>query len=92
MSEIINELKSNLEIMEGLIREQKFTIGDAHDFLTRYYNFYRKMEDLITSRDKWREKAEYWRNKYLDLQTKEKDYEPTLATKRDDKDEKAKVD
>jgi len=55
-SEIISELDNNLEEMGKLISAQTFTVGDAQLFLRRYFNIRRKMEDLILSRDKWKEK------------------------------------
>lgn len=58
MSEIKEEMKKNLEEMEKLIRSNEFNVGKAYDYLQRYYNIYRKMEDLEKSRDLWRNKFE----------------------------------
>lgn len=55
-SEIILELQKNVGAMEKLISNQKFTVGDAEKFLTRYFNVLRKMEQLVESRDLWKEK------------------------------------
>jgi hypothetical protein len=62
MSEISDELIENLKKMERLIEQQKFTIKDANKFLKRYFNVYRKMEDLEKSRDNWRKKYEKLKN------------------------------
>lgn len=56
-SEILIELEENIKKMEKLISNQKFSVKDAQGFLKRYFNIYRKMEDLSISRDKWRLKA-----------------------------------
>ena len=53
-SEIIKELEENVIKMELLILKQKFCVGDAEDFLGRYFNILRKMEDLEKSRDNWK--------------------------------------
>ncbi len=55
-SEILEEVKENMYKIEKLIARQKFSVGDAHTFLARYYNFYRKIEQLEISRDKWKAK------------------------------------
>lgn len=54
VSEIQTELENNYKQMVKLMGEQKFTVADAENFLARYYNIVRKMEDLETSRDLWR--------------------------------------
>lgn len=54
MNEILSEMNDNLREMEKLINSQNFRIEDAHKFLLRYYNIYRKMEELEKSRDKWK--------------------------------------
>jgi DNA polymerase IIIc chi subunit len=59
-SEIEDELTENVKKIEVLIDKQKFTVGDAHAFLARYFNFIRKIQDLEESRDKWKKK-------YMDL-------------------------
>ena len=59
-SEILQELEDNVREIEVLISKQKFTVADARKFLERYYNIYRKMEQLVISRDKWK-------NKYIKL-------------------------
>jgi len=48
-SEILQELEDNVEQMEMIISEQKFTVDDAQRYLKRYYNIVRKMEDLEKS-------------------------------------------
>ena len=53
-SEILQELEKNIKKMELLISNQKFSVGDAQKFLSRYFNICRKMEDLEKSRDNWR--------------------------------------
>lgn len=53
---ILDELDFNLKEMEDLIRSQKFNVVDAHKYLSRYYNVYRSLEDLIKSRDNWKKK------------------------------------
>ena len=58
MSEIKKEMVENLKHMEELIRANKFTVGLAHDFMTRYYNIYRRIEQLEKSRDRWRLECE----------------------------------
>ncbi len=63
-SEIEQELEENIKKMEVLIDRQKFTVGDAHTFLARYFNFLRKMQQLEKSKD-------MWKKKYLDLKAKE---------------------
>ena len=55
-SEILQELEDNIGKMEVLISKQKFTVGDAQKFLHRYFNIYRKMEQLTKSRDNWKAK------------------------------------
>ena len=50
-SEIQTELEENIRQMNGLIKNQLFSVGDAEKFLSRYYNIVRKMEDLESSRD-----------------------------------------
>lgn len=55
-SEILEELKENLFEMEKLMDKQLFTIKDAKKYLERYFNIYRKMEDLIASRNNWKKK------------------------------------
>jgi len=57
-SDILIELDENLAEIQKLISQQNFRVGDAELYLERYYNFRRKMEDLIISRDKWKAKAE----------------------------------
>lgn len=61
-SEILIELEENCVEMEKLIRQQKFNIVDAQKFLMRYHNIYRKMEQLIESRDLWKKKYEDLKN------------------------------
>ena len=56
-SEILLELQDNIVEMEKLISKQKFTVEDANKFLAKYFNIYRKMEQLVESRDKWKEKC-----------------------------------
>ena len=56
VSEIQKELEENVAKMRELMQNQKFTTGDAEKFLARYFNIARKMEDLETSRDLWRDK------------------------------------
>jgi len=55
-SAILIELDENLKEMEKLISAQNFRVGDAELFLERYFNIRRKMEQLVISRDKWKEK------------------------------------
>jgi len=55
-SEILRELEDNLKKMEKLIEKQLINVGDAQKFLKRYFNIYRKMEELIISRDNWKSK------------------------------------
>ena len=55
-SEILQELEDNVGKMEVLISKQKFTVSDAQKFLYRYFNIYRKMEQLTKSRDNWKAK------------------------------------
>ncbi len=55
-SEILQELEDNVKAMEGLISKQNFAVADANKFLKRYYNIYRRMEQLIESRDNWKSK------------------------------------
>ena len=55
-SEIQQDLEENYKIMKILIDKQEFTIGAANDFLERYFNIIRKMEDLEASRDNWKKK------------------------------------
>ena len=45
------ELEENVAEMKDLVFKQRFSVGDAEQFLSRYFNIYRKMEDLIESRD-----------------------------------------
>ncbi len=56
MNEILKELQTNVEEMEILISNQKFSVADAQRFLKRYFNIYRKMEQLEESRDNWKKK------------------------------------
>ena len=56
-SEIQKELENNVKEMDKLISKQKFKVGDAQKFLERYFNIVRKMEDLESSRDNWRNKC-----------------------------------
>lgn len=65
-SEILIELEENINQMGILISEQKFKVADAQHFLKRYFNIYRKMEQLIISRDNWKKK-------YQDFKKKNKD-------------------
>ena len=55
-SEILEELQENLKQMGDLIAKQKFTVGDGIAFNKRYFNYFRKMEDLEKSRDNWKKK------------------------------------
>ncbi len=55
-SEILQELEDNVGKMEVLISKQKFTVSEAQKFLCRYFNIYRKMEQLVKSRDNWKSK------------------------------------
>jgi len=74
-SEILIEVENNLKKMERLIEKQLFTIEDAKKFLTRYFNVYRKIEDLIISRDNWK-------NKYMVLKNeKDEDEHKKVKTK-----------
>ena len=59
-SEIQKELEENIFQMKILMGKQQFTVEDAEKYLARYYNIVRKMEDLETSRD-------LWKNKYRDF-------------------------
>ena len=56
-NEIIEEVQRNMDEMDNLIKEQKFTIKDAEKYKERYLNILRSMEDLETSRDKWKKRA-----------------------------------
>jgi len=60
VSEIQKELEENYEQMSILVGKQQFTVADAEHFMKRYHNIIRKMEDLETSRD-------LWKNKYRDF-------------------------
>lgn len=57
-SEILIEMLENTDEIRRLIKSQKFNIGDAMKLSDRYFNIYRKMEQLIISRDKWKAKYE----------------------------------
>jgi len=59
-SEIIKEMEENIKKIESLISKQMFSVKDAQHLLTRYFNIYRKMEQLEKSRDNWK-------SKYLEL-------------------------
>ena len=87
VSEILQELEDNANQMRNLIDLQKFSVGDAGKFLSRYFNIVRKMEDLETSNDslrlrlknvdeKWKlrvEKADLvWRERHDKLKVKHK--------------------
>jgi len=61
-SDILIELEENVGKMEDLIRKQKFNVIDAQKFLMRYLNIYRKMEQLIISRDLWKKKYQELKN------------------------------
>lgn len=61
-SEILQELEENVSQMRVLMGNQKFTTADAEKYLERYYNIVRKMEDLETSRDLWRDKFKEVKN------------------------------
>ena len=65
VSEIQKEMEKNYEEMNILIGKQVFTVEDAQKFMERYHNIIRKMEDLETSRDLWKEK---YRDFLIDLQ------------------------
>ena len=56
MSEILEELKKNHEEMLKIVNTQTFRVKDSHRFLKRYENIWRKMEQLMKSRDNWRDK------------------------------------
>jgi len=63
-SDILIELEENIQEMQKLISQQLFRVGDAMLFLERYYNITRKMEQLIISRNLWKEKYEKIKQKY----------------------------
>ena len=56
-SDIKSEMKENIIEMEKLIEKQKFSVKDANKFLDRYFNIFRRMEQLEASRDKWKAKC-----------------------------------
>ena len=62
--EILQELEENVGKIEALISKQIFKVEDAERLLTRYFNIYRSMEDLIKSRDSWKKK-------YIELKQKQ---------------------
>jgi len=53
---IIEELIENAKIMRELIEKQIFNVEDAEQFMKRYINIERSMEDLERSRDSWKKK------------------------------------
>lgn len=55
-TEIMQELEENIKKLEELIENQRFRIGDAHNFLKRIINIYRSMENMEKSRDTWKKK------------------------------------
>ena len=55
-SEILLELEDNVGEIRELIAGTKFTVEDAERYLSRYLNIYRKMEQLVISRDNWKAK------------------------------------
>jgi len=62
-SAIIQELRDNVIILNRIIDNQGFTIKDAKHFLSRYINIERAMEDLESSRDKWKERCLKYKQK-----------------------------
>lgn len=62
-SEILIEIEKNYKEMQDIIAMQKFSAGDAQRFLDRYFNYVRKMEQLIISRDIWKKKYEELKKK-----------------------------
>ncbi len=56
MNNILEEVKENYDEMMKIVNAQTFRVKDAHRFLKRYENIWRSMEDLIKSRDNWKEK------------------------------------
>lgn len=67
-SEIIKEMHENWGEMQKLIERQKFCIKDAEEFLSRYFNMIRRLEQLEKSRDNWKIKHDELKKK---LQEKE---------------------
>ena len=57
---MLREMEDNLKEMEELIKTQKFNVMDAQRYMTRWFNFYRALEQTTIARDKWK-------NKYLEL-------------------------
>lgn len=55
-SQTLLEIEGNLKEMEELIGRQKFNVVDAQRYMMRWYNFYRSLEDVTKSRDKWKAK------------------------------------
>ena len=71
---VTNKQKEIIELlnrMELFIRKQGYLpIEAAHEFLMMGSSISERFKEMNESRDSWKEKAEYWRNKYLELQTK----------------------
>lgn len=68
-SEILRELEDNYMKLSSLIGKQLFTVKDAENFLQRYYNVLRKVEQLTDSRDNWRKKYIDMKDKFTRLQS-----------------------
>lgn len=63
MSEIEKNLIIDYKNMQKLIENQQFKVKDANDFLMKFYNIIRKIQDLETSRNLWKEKYNNLKNK-----------------------------
>lgn len=61
-SETLIELENKLEEMEGLIKAQKFSVVDAHKFMMIGLKVHNRFEELIKSRDMWRDKYRNLKN------------------------------
>lgn len=57
MNEILREVIEAGKQMEKLIAKSNFRVGDAQNFLKRWYNIIRSLEDMTSSRDLWKKRA-----------------------------------